>query len=138
MLDTFLDHKDVLWGFLVALGVVLALTPAVGTLARILGAVDEPGTERRRIHRRAVPTLGGLAIFLGIVIPGLAFLPLDHQFRGILLGAAVAMGIGVVDDLRSLPWWGKLLGQFSAAAIPVGFGVALERFTFPLLGVQEL
>ena len=70
MLDTFLDHKDVLWGFLVALGVVLALTPAVGSLARILGAVDEPGAERRRIHRRAVPTLGGLAIFLGIVIPG--------------------------------------------------------------------
>ncbi len=48
------------------------------------------------------------------------------------------MTVGVVDDLRDLPWWGKLSGQFAAAAIAVGFGVSLERFTFPFLGVQEL
>ena len=49
MLDTFLKHEDVLWGFLVALAVVLALTPAVGRMARVLGAVDEPDEERRSV-----------------------------------------------------------------------------------------
>jgi UDP-GlcNAc:undecaprenyl-phosphate GlcNAc-1-phosphate transferase len=36
------------------------------------------------------------------------------------------------------PWWGKLGGQVSAAAIAVGFGVHVERFTFPLVGIQTL
>jgi UDP-GlcNAc:undecaprenyl-phosphate GlcNAc-1-phosphate transferase len=75
MWNAFTAHLDVLWGFLVAFVVVVVLTPAVGRVARVLGVVDEPG-EARRMHLRAVPRLGGLAIFLGIFIPGLAFLDL--------------------------------------------------------------
>ena len=116
---------------------MLVLTPAVGRFARILGVVDEPG-EKRRIHLRPVPRLGGIALLLGIFIPALAFLTLDGVYRGILLGAAVATFVGVVDDFRGLPWWGKLGGQVSAAAIAVGFGVHVERFTFPLVGIQTL
>ena len=48
--------------------IVLVLTPAVGRVARVLGVVDEPG-EQRRLHLRAVPRLGGLAIFLGHLRP---------------------------------------------------------------------
>ena len=40
------------------------------------------------MHLRAVPQLGGLSCFLGIFIPGLAFLDLSGAYRGILLGAA--------------------------------------------------
>ena len=137
MLDTFQDNMEVLWGFLAALGIVLVLTPAVGRVARVLGVVDEPG-EQRRMHLRAVPRLGGLAIFLGIFIPGLAFLDLDGPYRGILLGAAVALTVGMVDDFRGLPWWGKLAGQAGAAVIPIVFGVTIEHFTFPFLGVHDL
>jgi UDP-GlcNAc:undecaprenyl-phosphate GlcNAc-1-phosphate transferase len=137
MLTTFLDHKDVLWGFLVALAVVLALTPAIGRVARVLGVVDQPD-EARRIHKWPVPRLGGIAMFLALFIPALAFLPLDGSYRGILLGAALATAVGVVDDFRGLPWWGKLTGQLGSAAIAVGLGVSLDAFTFPFLGRQEL
>lgn len=137
MLDTFLDHQDVLWGFLVALAVALVLTPHIGSVARYLGVVDEPG-EKRRIHRRPVPLLGGIALFLAIFVPALAFLPLDGPYRGILIGAALATLLGLLDDTRGLPWWAKLGGQFGVAAVPVAFGVVLDRFTFPFLGVQEL
>src|SRR5215218_5971865 len=137
MWQTLRDNPEVVWGFLLALGVVLVLTPAVGRFARILGVVDEPG-EKRRIHLRPVPRLGGIALLLGTFVPALAFLTLDGVYRGILLGAAVATCVGVVDDFRGLPWWAKLGGQISAAVIAVGFGVHVERFTFPLLGIQQL
>jgi UDP-GlcNAc:undecaprenyl-phosphate GlcNAc-1-phosphate transferase len=137
MWKTFQDHLDVLWGFLVALAVVLVLTPAVGRVARVLGVVDEP-VERRRIHLQAIPRLGGVALFLGIFIPALAFLELNDPYRGILLGAALATTVGMVDDFRGLPWWGKLAGQSGAAAIAIYFGVTIDRFTFPILGIQEL
>jgi UDP-GlcNAc:undecaprenyl-phosphate/decaprenyl-phosphate GlcNAc-1-phosphate transferase len=137
MLDTFLDHLDVLWGFAVALAVVLVLTPAVGRVARVLGVVDEP-LERRRVHLAAIPRLGGLGLFLGLFIPALAFLELSGVYRGILLGAALATSVGMVDDFRGLPWWGKLGGQIAAAAIPVYYGVDIDRFTFPFLGSHVL
>jgi UDP-GlcNAc:undecaprenyl-phosphate/decaprenyl-phosphate GlcNAc-1-phosphate transferase len=137
MLHNFEDHLDVLWAFLVALGVVLVLTPAVGHVARVLGVVDEP-VERRRVHLAAVPRLGGLALFLGLFIPALAFLELDGAYRGILLGAALATAVGMVDDFRGLPWWGKLGGMIAAAAVAVHFGVDVDRFTFPVLGIHTL
>jgi UDP-GlcNAc:undecaprenyl-phosphate GlcNAc-1-phosphate transferase len=137
VLDTFQAHLDVLWGFLVALAVVLVLTPAVGRVGHVLGVVDQPD-ESRRIHLRAIPRLGGLALFLGIFVSALAFLNLDGAYRGILLGAALATTVGMVDDFRGLPWWAKLGGQASAATIAIGFGVTIDRFTFPLVGSHEL
>jgi UDP-GlcNAc:undecaprenyl-phosphate GlcNAc-1-phosphate transferase len=123
---------EVVWGFLLALAVVLTLTPAVGRVGRRLGVVDEPG-ERRRLHVAPIPRAGGIALFLGIFVPALAFLALDGPYRGILLGAAIAVTIGVADDFRGLPWWGKLGGQLAAAGVAIGFGVTIDRFTFPFV-----
>ena len=131
------DHLEVLWGALIAFAVVVLLTPAVGGMARMLGVVDR-AENGRRVTPRGVPRLGGLALFLGIPVPSLAFLPLGGEMRGILLGAAVATTVGAVDDFRGLRWWEKLSGQVGAAAIPVGFGVWVHAFTFPIIGVHEL
>jgi UDP-GlcNAc:undecaprenyl-phosphate GlcNAc-1-phosphate transferase len=136
MWSTFTDHLEVLWGAIVALGIVILLTPAVGGMARMLGVVDQPGA--RRLNRRAVPRLGGIALFFGIFVPALAFLPLGRETKGLLLGAAVATTVGAVDDFRGLVWWEKLGGQVAAAAIPTGFGIWVQRFTFPVLGVHAL
>ncbi len=136
LLHRLLDHLEVVYGAAVALGLVVVLAPAVGGVARRLGVVDLPGG--RRHHARPVPRLGGIALFLGIVVPALAFLELGRETRGILLGAAVATVVGAVDDFRGLRWLEKLAGQVGAAAIPVGFGIWIDRFTFPFLGVHEL
>src|SRR3954464_6903674 len=112
------------------------LTPAVGGMARLLGVVDRP--DGRRLNRSPIPRLGGLALFLGVLVPGLAFLPLGHETRGLLLGAAVAVTVGAVDDFRGLRWWEKLAGQLLAAAVPTWLGVWVDRFTFPFVGIHAL
>jgi UDP-GlcNAc:undecaprenyl-phosphate GlcNAc-1-phosphate transferase len=127
-------HLQVLYGFAAALVIVLVLTPAVGRSARYLRLVERPQEGER--ERPTIPRLGGLALFLGILVPSLAFLPLGGELRGVVLGMAVATTIGAIDDFRHLNWWQKLGGQVLAASIPVGFGIYLHTFTFPLLGRQ--
>jgi len=136
MIDTLQHNLEAVYGAVVALVIVVLLTPAVGGMARLLGAVDQPGG--RRANRSAVPRLGGLALFLGIFVPALAFLDLNNEMRGLLLGVAVATTVGAIDDFRGLRWWEKISGQTLAAAIPVGFGIWVHRFTFPVVGVHEL
>jgi UDP-GlcNAc:undecaprenyl-phosphate/decaprenyl-phosphate GlcNAc-1-phosphate transferase len=130
------SNPEVLWGALIAFVIVVLLTPAVGGMARLLGVVSPPGG--RHIHKRPIPRLGGLAIFLGILVPSLAFLSLDGEVRGIVLGAAVACVVGAIDDFRGLDPIPKLGGQIAAAAIPCAFGTWIDHFTFPFLGVVDL
>src|SRR5256886_4262387 len=120
MLDSLADHAELVWGALLAASIVVLLTPAVGGMARLLGVVDRP--EGRRLNRRTVPRLGGLALFFGVFVPALAFLDLSGETRGLLLGAAVATTVGAIDDFRGLRWREKLGGQGVAASLPVGFG----------------
>ena len=129
-------NPEVVWGALIAFAIVVLLTPAVGGMARLLGVVDRPG--ERRLNKRPIPRLGGLAIFLGILVPSLAFLSLDGEMRGIVLGAAVACVVGAVDDFRGLDPLPKLAGQIAAASIPLAFGVWIDHFTFPFIGVVDL
>jgi UDP-GlcNAc:undecaprenyl-phosphate/decaprenyl-phosphate GlcNAc-1-phosphate transferase len=138
VLDELRETPEVIYGAAIALVVVVLLTPAVGGMARLLGAVDQPGADGRRLHRRPVPRLGGLAIFLGIVVPSLAVLDLSGEMRGVLLGAAVACVLGAVDDFRGLAPAPKLGGQIVAASIPCAFGVWIDHFTFPFLGAVDL
>ena len=136
MLDELRDTPEVLYGAAIALLIVVLLTPAVGGMARMLGVVDEPNS--RRLNRRPIPRLGGIAIFLGIVVPSLAFLDLSGEMRGILIGASTACVVGAIDDFRGLAPAPKLAGQVLAAAIPTAFGVWIDHFSFPFVGVVDL
>ena len=130
------DHLQVVWGALLAFVIVVLLTPAVGGMARRFGVVDSPGG--RRLNIRPIPRLGGIALFFGIFVPALAFVHLGRETRGLLIGAAVAVTVGAIDDFRGLRWFEKLGGQILAAVIPVGFGIWVSRFTFPFIGIHDL
>ena len=114
---------------LAAAAIAFALTPLVGRLAHIVGAVDMPG--RRKVHSRPMPRLGGLAVVLSIASVWSAstvflgpVLPMELA-RGLSLGVLPLLAISIVDDIRGASAWQKFLAQVLSASIAVGFGVSL-------------
>ena len=128
--------REVIFGLLLALVIALALTPAIGPLARRVGAVDEPG--ERRLNELPIPRLGGIALLFAIFVPALVFLDLTRPLCAILIGAGIATVVGAIDDARDLVWWQKLGGQTLAASVTAGLGVYVDHFTFPIIGVGAL
>jgi UDP-GlcNAc:undecaprenyl-phosphate/decaprenyl-phosphate GlcNAc-1-phosphate transferase len=125
-------ESDALYGFLVAFAAAALLTPLVARLARRIGAVDE--LKARGLASEATPLLGGLAIFAGVFLAALLFLPDSERARGIIAGAAFITLVGAWDDARDLPPLVKLAGQIVAALILVNAGVVVNNITFPFLG----
>src|ERR1700709_1173570 len=132
--DQLTDHLQVLYGAVAAFVIVLVLTPAVGRSARYLHLIERPREGER--DRPMIPRLGGLALFLGVLVPSLAFLPLGADLRGVLLGASAPPTVGAIGDFGHVSWWQKLGGQVLAAAIPTWCGVYVRTFTFPVIGIH--
>jgi UDP-GlcNAc:undecaprenyl-phosphate GlcNAc-1-phosphate transferase len=127
---------DAVLAFLAAAAIAWLLVPYAERLAFRIGAIDPP--KERGLHDRPMPRLSGLAIFAGVEVAGLIWLPHDGESRSILVGAAAIAAVGVVDDVRGLPALPKLLGQVGAALIPVVGGVHPEVLTLPFVGGFEL
>ncbi len=106
------------------------VTPAAGSLALRLHAIDLPG-EKRRIHTRAVPRLGGLAILVGFSAAALAFCAPGTAFSGVLRGALLVALAGAADDCFSLRSPLKLAAQGIAALIAWRAGARIEVLSMP-------
>jgi UDP-GlcNAc:undecaprenyl-phosphate/decaprenyl-phosphate GlcNAc-1-phosphate transferase len=90
---------------------IVALRP----LAIAVDLVDRPGG--RKIHHGDVPVVGGLAMFLGVVL-GVGLLPLPGASSAAFLAAcAILVTVGLVDDRFDLSPWTRLPGQIAAAVV---------------------
>jgi UDP-N-acetylmuramyl pentapeptide phosphotransferase/UDP-N-acetylglucosamine-1-phosphate transferase len=99
-----------------------------------------PKIRARDVHTRPTPRLGGVAIFLGVLVAfgvGSLLPPLALIFREPLqvpavLGAALLIVvIGVIDDIWDLDWFTKLAGQILAAGLLAWQGVQIGWIPFP-------
>ena len=68
---------DALYAVLVAAAVTALLTPLTMRLARAVGAIDEP--RERGLSEQPTPLLGGLAIFAGVLVAVLVWLPAGYS-----------------------------------------------------------
>ncbi len=111
----------------VVLALLLAFTttPAVRALAHIVGAIDVPKDDRR-MHKRPIPRIGGLAIFIAFVVSTSIFCEINQTLISIYIGGFLIVLVGVVDDIKAINAWVKLTAQIAAAIIAVICGVRLE------------
>src|SRR6202521_3168546 len=103
--------------FAVGLIASMGLTVPVRQLALRVGMVDHPGP--RKVHLQPIPLLGGLAIYLGVLIALLVSMdgPALTQVIGIYIGATILAVVGILDDRGLLHHQIKLFGAMPAAAI---------------------
>jgi UDP-GlcNAc:undecaprenyl-phosphate GlcNAc-1-phosphate transferase len=116
--------------FAVGLIASMGLTVPVRQLALRVGMVDHPGP--RKVHVQPMPLLGGLAIYLGVLI-ALA-VSLDgaalRQVIGIYSGATLVAVVGILDDRGLLHHQIKLFGAMPVAAlILLASGIRAEVFS---------
>jgi UDP-GlcNAc:undecaprenyl-phosphate GlcNAc-1-phosphate transferase len=120
-------------GFLVALAVSWWLTPEIRSRAMHLGLVDKPG-EERRIHKVAVPRLGGVAIYISIMVAYVLMMAICGRFPrqggllGIAAGGTLIFVMGLLDDLESIPAKIKLGIQVLAACAAYSLGVRINEY----------
>ena len=115
---------------LCAFAVSFLMCPLVKSFAYKIGAIDVL-KDNRRMHKKPVPRLGGLAIFLGFIVSMLLFVKVDHQLQGILLGASIIVVLGVVDDMSPLRAYFKFCVQIFAALVAVFHGVVIQTLSNP-------
>ncbi len=111
----------------VAFLVAFAATPMVISLAHKVNAIDVP-KDKRRVHKKPTPLMGGLAIFYGFIVSVLCFATLDRETVGILIGCVIIVAACIIDDITDMKAIIKLLCQIVAAAIVVYCGVENRAF----------
>ncbi len=121
-------YSTLLITFLVAFALSFLTTPFAIKLAPKIGAMDVP-KDNRRMHTKAMPRFGGLAIFVGTTTAMLLFLNFEPRILHIVLGGALMYGLGVIDDLRNLNPKVKFAGQLMIAITMYACDVRIEFVT---------
>lgn len=115
----------------VAFWTTYLLVPQVRRFAVEWRLGDKPNG--RKLHPRAIPHLGGVAIFAGFFLALLVLLatpygmPQASRLLALLPGLLVVFGLGLVDDLRGLRASVKLTYQVVGAVCIVAMGAGLWR-----------
>jgi UDP-GlcNAc:undecaprenyl-phosphate GlcNAc-1-phosphate transferase len=118
----------------IAVAISAAATPLVKKIALKLEIIDLP-KGKRKIHKKPIPLLGGLAIYFSfVIVMMLKSGSLSPHETGILIGATIIVIGGVIDDTFELKPRYKLIFQISAAFVLIFFGVEISSVTNPLAG----
>ena len=116
-----------------SLVLALGLTPLVAAIARRYGVVAKPKTDRW--HKKPTAMLGGIAIWLAVLIPNVVLVP-DTTYEYVILRASAFLFlVGLVDDLIHLKPYQKLIGQVMGAAYVVYYGLTLPWTSSPLINM---
>ena len=117
--------------FVVAFAFSFASTPIVYRFAYKIGAIDIP-KDGRRMHKKPIPRLGGLAIIFGFTVSICCFANFSRALIATLCGAFVIAVMGVIDDCKNLSAKRKFVIQILAALIVIiGGNIRITVLTNP-------
>ena len=100
----------------------------------------------RTIHKRNIPLLGGVSIFIAFIIGVVTLffftfensLILKRELIVFLFGGFIILIIGIYDDIKGVTFKQKFAGQILAASIVVLFGYKINTIINPFGGMISL
>jgi UDP-GlcNAc:undecaprenyl-phosphate GlcNAc-1-phosphate transferase len=122
--------------FIICFLAAVALTPLVRKLAIRIGATDLPNA--RKVHKKIMPRMGGLAIYLAFIIGMLIMWPDSSFTLPLIIGSVIIILTGVLDDMYSLSPRVKIVAHFFAALVIVHSGISVEFINLPFNGILQL
>lgn len=123
--------------FIISVAISLFMTPIAKKLAVKVGAVDIPKDERR-VHKKPMPLMGGVAIYASIIVTSLIFLPVDGTLISIIIGGTIIFISGIIDDIKGLSPKAKLIFQIGAAIVLIFGDVKIDALTNPFTKSSNL
>src|SRR3972149_7588707 len=126
--------------FLVAFVISVIVTPISLVILKKSGIVDDPKVRKHPaiIHSKPIPRGGGIPLFIGVIIAGIIFLPLNSTTASIYLASFIALIIGVLDDKFDLSPYLRFGINIICAIIIVAAGISVSFITNPLGGILHL
>ena len=113
--------------------IAAAMTFGVRAFAVRTGFVAKP--KRDRWHRRPTAMLGGVAIYLTVLILYALFLEKTSESLLLITGSSFLFLVGLLDDILNIKPYQKLVGQLIGATIIVGFGLTLPITGYELIDI---
>lgn len=125
--------------FLLALVITWVVIPSVIRVAELKHLFDEPDNHRKT-HIRKTPTLGGVAIFAGLIISFSLVQELSNLFdiKYMTPALMILFFAGVKDDVIELTPSKKFLVQFLSAFLIAYLGNIKISSFYGMFGLQEI
>lgn len=129
---------DVLLSFITAFLLVYLAIPSIINIARVKHLYDEP--DHRKSHDEAVPTLGGVAIFAGVIFSIILWTPFNvfGDLQYILCSFIIIFLIGAKDDILPMSPMRKMMGQVFACFILVFKAQVKLTSLYGIFGIQTI
>lgn len=116
--------------FAIAFAISFVISPILIKIMPKLGYIDIP-KDKRRIHKKAMPLGGGLAIFIAFLATALYGLSLNREYICLFIGSGLIVISGLIDDKVNLSPKKKLMFQILAGLTLIFGGVKINFFTNP-------
>jgi UDP-GlcNAc:undecaprenyl-phosphate GlcNAc-1-phosphate transferase len=134
--------------FLIATFASLIITPLIRRLCERFKLLDVP-EDGRRVHTIAIPRLGGVAIYLSLLLALSSLLLVSNvltetlafyrpQLFKVLIPCSLVLLLGVYDDLRGTNAAVKFLGLGLIASLFYALGGRIEVVAIPFAGMLHL
>lgn len=140
---------DIIIAFLLAFITAYVITPYTIRLAKKVGAMSIP--DDRRINKKPMPQLGGIAVICGFVVStvyllismtiegGFGLMEYATRIIGFFVSIVILGIVCFIDDCKDLKPIYKLIAQIIVSIIVVCCGINIENIDFPGLNnaIQE-
>ncbi len=130
--------ETLIYSFITAFAITYLAIPVVIKIAKRKKLFDVANS--RKSHRGSIPTLGGIAIFAGLIFSLTFWTKFSHywQLQYIVAALLIVSLLGIKDDIDGLSPLKKLIGEILAAVIITVWGDIRITSMFGIFGIHEI